>query len=450
MYPHERVLGAYQTGIHRPSQISRPSTAQSASGRVTRQGAGVSNNNDIISSYHESDSGLVDLVPQARGQNDNTQVPGDENRLDSARMESLLRTQEERMNSFLHEARSRDEAQKFCIQQVLEHGISRVVTTIKDGVNHIFGHPPTHQVVQLQGQVHHLYQEKMRLESQTQHLLADNGTMQKQLKETKDKLTKALAERDEQRRLDDGATLADSAKATDDVVQSMWKQLNYNICSLAKLLAKYSHTRPADEITKERLRSIVSGWSRLLGDEDFRDFVIQSYLWILVDEQVFDGECGVWGGDHGHHLKSMREAIIGFTPATGTPGATTPSLRHAARWFAQGSAFLEHFLGNDKKAFRDLVTTEARRLKSFCLVSENSADQADKSIREELKTILELALKLDRMFMGSKALFVVRWPADTHNPTKPLHFNKNMMEALAWDKDLSHQSQVRFAVSPAL
>ena len=45
--------------------------------------------------------------------------------------------------------------------------------------------------------------------------------------------------------------------------------------------------------------------------EDYREFIIQAYLWVVIKDSVFEGAGELWAGKAGHRLKLITNDIIG-------------------------------------------------------------------------------------------------------------------------------------------
>ncbi|KAM6531676.1 hypothetical protein FSOLCH5_001130 [Fusarium solani] len=67
-----------------------------------------------------------------------------------------------------------------------------------------------------------------------------------------------------------------------------------------------------------------------------------------------------------------------------------------------------------------------------------------------MKAILKSALELDQMLMSSRALFLVRWPDTRQDTSELLAFDEALMEAVAWEREVSPKSVVELIVSPSL
>ncbi|KAM6531675.1 hypothetical protein FSOLCH5_001129 [Fusarium solani] len=304
-----------QTRIRR-YDAAHPSAGRQATSRETGQSSGYAMNFNHYTTHHTpypyppAQPQLPGAIPSGNGQ-----VPGVAYSHHHPNMAQHAQMQREAMESFLQELDSKHEQQRSSIIRVLEQSyscISQAATTINNGVSRLLGgQQDANKAGELQERLRVTTQEKSNLEAQAKHLSAKNDTLHQMLQEVQDKLARALQERDEQRRLADGETLANSTKSTDDVVQGKWKELEYNISTLAKALAKYSPGRTTDDTVKHRFNAVSPSWRALILKEDFREFIIRAYLWMLVEGEVFDGKGGVWAGETAATFKSLRGRLIG-------------------------------------------------------------------------------------------------------------------------------------------
>ncbi|KAF4335272.1 hypothetical protein FBEOM_10922 [Fusarium beomiforme] len=93
------------------------------------------------------------------------------------------------------------------------------------------------------------------------------------LRKANAKLDDALRERDHLRQLLEGVFPANSDKTTEDGIQGKWKELDYNIRCLARLLNHYpSQQQQPDDLALRRLRFLTGNYRSLSRDEDYREF----------------------------------------------------------------------------------------------------------------------------------------------------------------------------------
>ncbi|CAG7557199.1 unnamed protein product [Fusarium equiseti] len=352
-------------------------------------------------------------------------------------MNELWNHQQTRTNSFSQHSQQTAEAQV----SVFERFSARI-----NPFTSTTGNRPDNQ------QSEHLVDRMKRCESELeqatyhrQELESENLTLKQQLKESDSRLAKALEERDEYKRISDGNDWTGSVKVSDDDVQGKWKLLDYNIRSLAKALAKCPVIPPTTDLAKERFSTIASNWMSIMGDQDYMEWTIQAYLWVVVCETVFRGSGKIWGGDHVQGLKRLRRDLFNHAFKIHRFGLPGPSIRHVARWFIQGASLLGHLSRRDPERLKNIVRRELDEVKGFCniVLSKSNID-----FLQGMQDIFENALELDEIFMKSKAFFLIRSCAPAKQ--EPWRFDANRMEALAYSETLSSQSIVDFSVSPLL
>ncbi|UPK97892.1 hypothetical protein LCI18_008827 [Fusarium solani-melongenae] len=433
-----------------------PSAGRQVTNRETGQSSGHAMNFNHYNAHH-TPYAYPPAQPQLHGviPSGNGQVPGVAYSHHHPNMAQHAQMQRGAMESFLKELDFKHEQQRSSIISVLEQSyacISQAAATIKNGVSRLLGgQQDANKTGELQERLRVTTQEKLNFEAQAKHLSAKNDTLHQMLQEAQDKLARALQERDEQRRLADGETLANSTKLTDDAVRGKWKELDYNISTLAKALAKYSPGRTTDDTVKHRFNAVSPSWRALIAKEDFREFILCAYLWMLVEGEVFDGKGGVWAGETAAAFKSLRGKLIARLPRKVDPTKrATHSLQQGARWLVQGSAILDSTWGYDRKALQHLTTTEVEALDSFLRFSKCDTGMIASRVAEEMKVILKSAVELDRMLMSSRALFLVRWPDMRQDTSELLVFDNTLMEAVAWEREVSPKSVVELIVSPSL
>ncbi|KAG7422330.1 hypothetical protein Forpe1208_v000680 [Fusarium oxysporum f. sp. rapae] len=295
---------------------------------------------------------LVDVSSPGggQGQHGNTHAQGLGNAADPLAMTEFLRTQEGRVNEFLQVSDRRAEAQRSALQQATDH-LSNIASNIGANVTQWLKHPATKQGSDLNQNLQKAYKQLVDVDTQHRQLKLEHEALKKQLHEANAKVDEAVKERDELRRLADGAN---------------------------------------------------------------------------------------WTGSN--------TTSAGFAPEVDNPSRPGPTLRHIARWFAQGTALFGHFFGRDQNAFRHEAHSEVERLKLFCNID---ADKSGTDFQQEIKAILEAALDLDEMLMSSRAIFLVRWPQDEQSKILQ-RFDANQMDSLAHTNELSSKTIVRFFISPML
>ncbi|KAG8350182.1 hypothetical protein FVEN_g11671 [Fusarium venenatum] len=253
----------------------------------------------------------------------------------------------------------------------------------------------------------------------------DHQTLQKKFQEAATKLAETVRERNELQKLVDIANCTGAVKTSDDTIRSKWKQLDYNICAMVRALAKYPTRCPTDPVTKERLEAIVSSWRKLLEEDDYKEFLITAYLWAIVNEEIFQSGSRFWGGGFLRGLKNMRRRLAEIAPETDRPSRSEPTMKHVAKWSAQGTVLLGHFYGRDKKAPKRRAAYELDKLEQFCNIA---AEKTDTDFLREMKSIVETALDLDEMLMSSMAILSIQWPET--GQSKSLPYDADGMDAV--------------------
>ncbi|KAH7225706.1 hypothetical protein BKA60DRAFT_631029 [Fusarium oxysporum] len=262
------------------------------------------------------------------------------------------------------------------------------------------------------------------------------------------RLDDVLRERDQLRQLLEGGSLANSDKATDDSIRGKWKELAYNIRCLARHLAHNPPRQQLDDIARERLRFIAGDYYTLLEDEDYRELIIMSYLWVTVQDDVFDARQTIWGGPELKSFKAVRDRIISRVgDGINIPNCDDP-IAHAARWLAQGSVMMCNLWERDDRGIRRLVLAEAKRLRPFHSTHQSTADRCDRKVVDQLREILGSAIELDQMMMRSKAIFQIHWRDESQSLSTAEMWNEDVMDSEASTKILSPKSRVIFFISP--
>ncbi|KAF9769154.1 hypothetical protein IL306_013481 [Fusarium sp. DS 682] len=358
-------------------------------------------------------------------------------------MDEFLMVQESRMNGLLQHSAQQVEVQRSALQQVANH-LSITASNFGQMISQWMGHPASDKAANLYHELEKSYSRYVDADNQCRQLKAEHQALEKQLQESNIKLENAIKERDEQRRLAESANWTGSAKVSDDAIQSRWKQLGYSIRVMGRSLAKCQVHRHPKGVAKDRLSMAVPRWCKLLPDENHTEFIISAYLWAIVAEIIEDGS-EILGGELGVNFKAIRNEFIGLAPEGDKPSGRGPTLRHVARWAAQGAAFLGHFFVRDEQAFRALAAAEIEELKAFCTLPK---DKSSAPLLQEMKGIIEAAMELDEMLMNSKAIFTICWPET--DSSKKQRFDETKMEAFVHGKDLTSKTVVEFAISPML
>ncbi|KAL6403459.1 hypothetical protein AUP68_12809 [Ilyonectria robusta] len=358
-------------------------------------------------------------------------------------METFLDEQEQTSNMSIgaSNARSQAEGKSF-------------VDLVKDGLDHISGPVGTlAQRVHEQKSSEELAWTKKQLEDATKQnlrLTTDYNALTMKLRNTNEELERVLRDRNAQRRNAGGDALANSRKATDDTIQDKWKQLDYNIRTLAHYLATPSPKLMVESPLNQRFRNLHRSWRKFLQDDDLRELLLECYLWHIVTDRVFDAS----GNIHGGNLNIQRSLKIGQEEMMGRASKKfqhpASFFQRLARWRAQGSALFDELWNGNEKQLNDVIAAELRLLEPFWVENPGSPNTSEVKTRDEMKGILEGALELDRLLMGSKAIFEVVWEQELWRETDALQYNPYNMEVVASNHPISAHSPVVFFTSPVL
>ncbi|KPM41604.1 hypothetical protein AK830_g4983 [Neonectria ditissima] len=358
------------------------------------------------------------------------------NQVELTTSESLLEEQDQYFKQFLSAYNAQAQEQRTWLASTVSESFNRVTTSLNSLNKRLRGPKcPT---------------ETMRIKQQLEDALRENKTLETQLYKANEKLKIALHERDNQRRIADGGPLANSKKETDDTIRSKWKLLDYNISNLARHLGRAAPSHDPDYITRDIFHSVCPTWRGLFGvDDDRREFLIQGYLWRFVQNEVFNNTGSLSGTPTMRHLKHIQTTTIVEVEKRNLSWAT--SIQRIAKWRAQGSALLGEIWGDDHdRKLRELTTAETRRLRPFWTAQLGSSDRSENRTWDELKAILECALELDHIMMGSKAHIQILWGNDFWKQNGRPLYNPDFMEAVGWKSTVSSRSSVDFFASPML
>jgi hypothetical protein len=130
-----------------------------------------------------------------------------------------------------------------------------------------------------------------------------NG-LQAELDITQKELNRALQNLEKQ-------SLANPIKHADGEITGAWKQLNFNIRSLAKALAGLQRCEEPGEMMATRLSGIDPEFMELWTDDTLFHVLMEAYLWRRVDYAIFEGHGQAWKGPSGHSLQDLRFAMQG-------------------------------------------------------------------------------------------------------------------------------------------
>ncbi|KAJ4059852.1 hypothetical protein NW761_001917 [Fusarium oxysporum] len=334
------------------------------------------------------------------------------------------------------------------VQTEVQNGMDRVFNYVKSFIPQPAQASTTSTTTELRAQLKKEKNYVQKLSGDYNNLLQHSHKQKQDLEKVNARLDDVLRERDQLRQLLEGGSLANSDKATDDSIRGKWKELAYNIRCLARHLAHNPPRQQLDDIARERLRFIAGDYYTLLEDEDYRELIIMSYLWVTVQDDVFDARQTIWGGPELKSFKAVRDRIISRVgDGINIPNCDDP-IAHAARWLAQGSVMMCNLWGRDDRGIRRLVLAEAKRLRPFHSTHQSTADRCDRKVVDQLREILGSAIELDQMMMRSKAIFQIHWRDESQSLSTAEMWNEDVMDSEASTKILSPKSRVIFFISP--
>nr|CEG05045.1 unnamed protein product [Fusarium clavum] len=374
--------------------------------------------------------------------------------IDEWTTEELIRMQQDNQKAFMEEYRNSALQERSQLAQTVHR-------EVQAGMNQIVGYIRGFVVRSTQPSTSVDSENlKIQLENEKRHAqdLQNNYNMsvhtvrqqQKEIQKANAKLQDALHERDQLRQLLDGGNLANSIKATDDAIKGKWTEIHYNIRCMVHVLNNAPSAESLDDEVTQRLRFISGECHSILHDPDLREFLMRGYLWAFIQDNVFDsGEC-TWGGPDLKSYKSTRDSLIGRMGAVENPSENKPSIAYIAKWLAQGATMMSQLWKKDSTAVKRMVHTEAKRLRPFASDHRFKLDRVDKKVSDQLSDIISSAIELDQMMMSSKAVFMIHWRDQSQKPGPLERWNPEVMEAEAYEQDLSEKSRVKLRLSPIL
>ncbi|KAF5665206.1 hypothetical protein FCIRC_10621 [Fusarium circinatum] len=368
--------------------------------------------------------------------------------------EDVFKVQQENNAAFLDDIRLIYSNERSTLAQVVQtevqNGMDRIFNCIKNFIPQPTQAPTASTITELRTQLKKKKNYTQKLSGDYNNLLQHTHKQKQDLGKVNAKLDDALRERDQLRQLLDGGSLANSDKATDDSIRGKWKALAYNIRCLAHYLAQNPPQQQLDDIARERLRFVTRDYCTLLQDEDYREFIIMSYLWVTVQDDVFNARRTIWGGPELKSFKAVRNRIIKrIRDEIKIPNYDDP-VAYAVRWLAQGSAMMANLWERDDRSIRRLVLDEAKLLRPFHSTFQSVADRCDRKVVDQLRDILALAIELDEMILRSKAIFHVHCGDRSQSLNSATMWNRNVMDSVAFTKTLSPRSRVVFFISPVV
>ncbi|KAH8737365.1 hypothetical protein BGZ61DRAFT_525510 [Ilyonectria robusta] len=406
------------------------------------------------------------------GHGDNFELPTEEKleSVDGTTMETFLDDQEQKSSVSLSTPNTESEAEGPSLIDLVKGGFDQITGSLSALSKQVHDPRNSKEIARIKKQLEDATEKDLRLTTENAaleiiinttneklryaternlRLTAAHKALAMKLHNTNSKLDRALQDRNAQRCNADGDALADSRKATDDTVQSKWKQLDYNIRSLAHYLAASLPKQIMGSLSKAKFRRLHPSWRKFLEDDDFREPFLECYLWHVVTNQVFDASGNIHGGqsDIPRSIKSTQKKMM----ARAVKSEHHASLyQRLARWRAQGSALFEELRDSNEKQLNDVISAETRLLRPFWSEKPGSSDRSEVKTWDEMKGILEGALELDRLLMGSKAIFKACWENSMRKTANPLRYNPHKMDVVASNHPISARSQVTFFTSPVL
>ncbi|KAI1068022.1 hypothetical protein LB507_004837 [Fusarium sp. FIESC RH6] len=359
-------------------------------------------------------------------------------------------SQEEFLAKYRNSAAQTNSQLVQALQSEVQAGINQVVDYIRNTFMRP-AQPPTH--ADLENLKNQLEVEKRHSKDlQNNYNMSQHSVryQQKEIQKANAKLQDALQERDRLRKLLDGGSLANSSKVTDDAIKGKWTEIDYNIRCLVHGLDNAPPMLSLDDKVRNRLRFLSREHLKILDDPDLRVFLMRGYLWVLIQDNVFNSGETLWGGPELRSYKASRDSLLDRIGEIEGRSEHKPSIAHVARWLAQGSTMMGEIWDKDINAFNHMMHTEVKRLRSFASDRQSRADRTGNKISDQLRDIINSAIELDKMMMCSRAVFLIEWWDTSQNPRSLQRWNPEVMEAEAWEKDLSQKSHVKLRLSPIL
>lgn len=270
------------------------------------------------------------------GHGDNFELPTEEKleSVDGTTMETFLDDQEQKSSVSLSTPNTESEAEGPSLIDLVKGGFDQITGSLSALSKQVHDPRNSKEIARIKKQLEDATEKDLRLTTENAaleiiinttneklryaternlRLTAAHKALAMKLHNTNSKLDRALQDRNAQRCNADGDALADSRKATDDTVQSKWKQLDYNIRSLAHYLAASLPKQIMGSLSKAKFRRLHPSWRKFLEDDDFREPFLECYLWHVVTNQVFDASGNIHGGqsDIPRSIKSTQKKMMG-------------------------------------------------------------------------------------------------------------------------------------------
>ncbi|KAF5574394.1 hypothetical protein FPCIR_13609 [Fusarium pseudocircinatum] len=299
-----------------------------------------------------------------------------------------------------------------------------------------------------------LTEDHMNLTKEHKRLDRDYREQSNQLCEANARLRDTLHEKDHLRQLLEGGTFANSAKITDTAILDAWKELSYNIRDLAYTLAQAQNVEGLSDFFISRMRRMTPEYKKLLQDQDYSHALMQGYLWRLIDERIFrpkQSDEQFWGGCQITSLKLGKDEVYSKVMSKkGKNSGDWTTLAHAARSFSQVSVMFSKLWDDNNGLINTVVSWETELLKPLFLRRSPRTGRTQGRINEQLAEIFKSAIELDKMMIYSNAYFMIEWNLPGKKPPTKSRYDKESMESVFQEVDLSPKSLVRFFASPSL
>ncbi|UZP32688.1 hypothetical protein NXS19_000504 [Fusarium pseudograminearum] len=236
----------------------------------------------------------------------------------------------------------------------------------------------------------------------------------------------------------------------DDEVMYGWKCMTFSIKQLARKLVGASSGQPLDDEVTQRLQRVSKDYRKQIQDPDFRDLLMRGYIWLLLQDIVFDSKKDFWGGLGVRVLKMTHDNLIAHVGETGCDLDAEPPVARIAEWLAKGSEIMTKLCEKGSIGIDHVVDVETERLRPFMVDQKPGFDRTDKMVSEELKDIIDSAVELDINRMSSLSIYDIYWGDRAQDSGNLERWNPDLMEVEGWEHEVSPESRVQFRISPIL
>ncbi|KAH0438207.1 hypothetical protein CcaCcLH18_03474 [Colletotrichum camelliae] len=246
---------------------------------------------------------------------------------------------------------------------------------------------------------------------------------------------------------------ADPSKVTDDAIVRIWEKMRYGIDKLANHIL--TRCPPEDSLTNLTsdvscvLSHMTSREIAALEDDDYRSCVVERYIWLAIISSSFeqnnDGDfTRVWAGTVGQSFSLVINEMLDIAEKRAL------DVTNLFQWKSTGGKMIEEMWGTDHGEFQKYVKEMTEVFSEFLPQDCESHVKKQDKLSEGLCKVLEDALKLQVIFMSSKAHFYINWPSK-QSSGKSISYNADSMDAEGYDKTpLDEESTVLFQLSPSL